>query len=518
MAESRVHKSLLNAKVNLIFYFITLLLSFFSRKIFLECLGDDFVGLTGTIGNLLNFLNLAELGVGTAIGTVLYKPLFDKDQEKINGIISVFGYIYRIIGLCILGAGVVLSLFLPLIFPDTPFDFALIYFVYYSFLTSTLIGYFANYKQSLLGADQRNYVVTAYFQSASLVKTVIQMVLVYYIRNYFLWVGIELLFGVIYSIILNWKIKQVYPWLSSNIKEGRRLNKKYPLIMKYSRQLFIHKMGTLVQFQIKPLLIYAFVSLKVVAFYGNYALIIDKLAALVNNVLGSTSAGVGSLIAEGDKDKMKKVFWELISLRYYIAGILVFSVYYLANPFIVLWVGSEYVLGSEILVIILCETFIVQTRGVVDQFNSGFGLFSDIWAPGAEVVISLSVAFIGGHFWGLAGVLSGSVVSMFFIIVLWKPCLLYLKGFREPVLPYWITVGKFLLIIAVAWVLVYFLVVLRLPVIPSKGYLSWLLYALLVTLPFAVLSFLLMYLSSRGMRDLTQRIGSKIIKRRNRNG
>lgn len=67
--ESRVRKSLLNARVNLIFYFLTLALSFFSRKIFLDTLGADFVGLTGTLQNLLGFLNLAELGIGSAMVT-----------------------------------------------------------------------------------------------------------------------------------------------------------------------------------------------------------------------------------------------------------------------------------------------------------------------------------------------------------------------------------------------------------------------------------------------------------------
>ena len=57
----RVHKSLLNAKVNLIFYFLSLFFSFFSRKIFLDCLGVEFIGLTGTLGNILGYLNLAEL-------------------------------------------------------------------------------------------------------------------------------------------------------------------------------------------------------------------------------------------------------------------------------------------------------------------------------------------------------------------------------------------------------------------------------------------------------------------------
>lgn len=109
--------------------------------------------MTGTLQNLLGFLNLAELGIGSAIGYVLYKPLFDHDETKINEIISVFGYLYRWIGKIILIAGCILACFLPLIFPNTEFDLGLIFFAYFSFLASSLIGYFANYKQTLLGAD-----------------------------------------------------------------------------------------------------------------------------------------------------------------------------------------------------------------------------------------------------------------------------------------------------------------------------------------------------------------------------
>ena len=80
----------------MIFYFLTLVLSFFSRKIFLDCLGADFLGLTGSLGSLLGFLNLAELGIGTVVGYTLYKPIYDQDQQKINEIISYYeqvGYI-----------------------------------------------------------------------------------------------------------------------------------------------------------------------------------------------------------------------------------------------------------------------------------------------------------------------------------------------------------------------------------------------------------------------------------------
>ena len=63
MAESRVQKTILNAKVNLIFYFLNLAVTFFSRKVFLDSLGADFFGLTSTIGGFIGFLSLVELEV-----------------------------------------------------------------------------------------------------------------------------------------------------------------------------------------------------------------------------------------------------------------------------------------------------------------------------------------------------------------------------------------------------------------------------------------------------------------------
>lgn len=150
MSESRLRKSYLNARVNVFFYLVTLFISFFSRKIFLEKLGADFVGLTGTLQNLLGFLNLAELGIGASIGYVLYKPIFDRNQDKIREIVSVLGYLYRNVGLLILGAGLLLACFLPCIFANAGIHLGVIYFAYFTFLASALISYFINYRKPCL--------------------------------------------------------------------------------------------------------------------------------------------------------------------------------------------------------------------------------------------------------------------------------------------------------------------------------------------------------------------------------
>ena len=437
--ESRVKKTLLNVRVNLIFYFLTLILSFFSRKVFLNCLGDNFVGLTSTLQNLLGFLNLAELGVGSAIAYVLYQPLFERDEEKINEIISVLGFLYRWIGCIVLGGGLILSCFLPLIFPDsdTGLSLGLIYFAFYSFLFSSLIGYFINFKQNLLAADQRNYVVMAYYQSGIIVKTILQIIVAYYTGNMYLWVLLELINGIIYSIVLNKKIAQTYPWLKSKIKDGKFLLKKYPAIPTKTKQLFVHKIAYFVQVQTIPFLTYSFVSLQMVAFYTNYAMLATKLDNLMGQVMNSVSAGIGNLIAEGNKTVILRTYWELSSIRLVCLTLFCYVIYTFIPGFIILWIGEEYVLPPLILELVTINLCLGCISPTTDHFLYGYGLFQDIWAPITEVVIFFTTAIIGGFYLGLPGILLGSTVSMGIIRVFWKPYFLFSRGFKMSTWKYW---------------------------------------------------------------------------------
>ena len=82
--SERVHKTVLNAKVNLLFYFLTLVISFFSRKIFLDFLGAEFIGLVGTLGNILGYLNLAEFGILNCISFLLKRIKIKKKSKNNN--------------------------------------------------------------------------------------------------------------------------------------------------------------------------------------------------------------------------------------------------------------------------------------------------------------------------------------------------------------------------------------------------------------------------------------------------
>lgn len=505
--ESRVKKTMLNAKVNLICYFASFITAFFTRKILLDQLGAEFIGFTGTVGSLLSFLNLAELGIGTAIGYVLYKPIADGDRFKINEIISVLGYLYHKIGYIILGIGIVTSFFLPLIFPNTTFSWYVIYFGFYAYLTSSLIGYFVNYRASLLSADQRNYVVTGYFQLTTTTKVILQMILALYLRSFIVYLLIELFFGIINSIILNWKIDKTYPWLKSEVKLGRKLFKKYPEITTYTKQIFAHKVGGVVQGQLTPFLIYSFVSLPVVALYTNYTLLTQKIESLISATINSTGAAVGNLIAEGDKEKILKVFKELLSLRIFIASIVAACIFQFSSQFIGVWLGEQYILEGHTVALIAILSGLNISRGVLDQFCYGNGLFADVWAPYAESLIMAIFAMTGGYLWGLPGVLLGPLVSIIAIIFIWKPYYLFSRGFKISVWKYWQTFCAHLVVAIVAYSASAYICeqVIR-PFITATGWTGLIVEGALFLITISLFTFVCFYLTSKGFRDIIGRI------------
>ena len=496
---------MLNAKVNLFFFVLTLTLTFFSRKIFLDILGADFVGLTGTLTNLLGYLNLAELGIGAAIGFNLYKPLHDGDREKINQLVSLFGYYYRNIGLVVLCGAVLLSLFFPLIFRDSGFSFGVIYTAFYAFLASSLLGYFVNYRMALLSADQRNYVVTGYFQTANILKVVIQMIVAYYYANYYAWIAIELSFGILYSVILNWKIRQTYPWLRTSVGIGRRQSANYPNILKSTKQIFVHKIKDFILTQSDQIFIFAFVSLQMVAYYGNYIIITSRLTSLFSTVTDSIGASVGNLVAENNRNKMMSVFWELMSLRFFIAGFICFCIFLLIDPFIELWLGAKYLLSRDIVALILVNLFILISRGTVDNFNHAYGHYGDTWAAWVEGAINITITLIGGYYLGIAGILLGKTLSLIPIVLIWKPVYLFRDGFHESCTSYFSRYANLLVVFIIAVVIS--LSILRfLPDGMASSWGGWILYAGSVALVFGIVYGLLIYFLAPGGRSLLARL------------
>ena len=506
--ESRTTQSIKNAGVNIFFFAIQLIVGFWSRKVFYDYLGSEVLGLDTTAQSLLEFLNIAESGVGTAVAYFLYGPIYKKDTLTIGDIVTLQGWIYKRIATFILVVSLLLMLFFPLIFSKITVPLWYAYATFTVLLFGNMLGYYANYRQSLLIADQKQYKVTKVTQTSNIaLKVALILYLPYSSNPFFLYLSTTVIGYVAGSVWLNHVIKHNYPWLKPSKMSGKELMKRYPEVFVKTKQLFVHKIAGFIVFYCTPLIMYFYSSLTIVAYYGNYLVIIDKSKALMHHAFSGTAAGVGNLIASSDVERMNRVFWELTDSRLFMSTSLVVVLALMTEHFISLWLSPAYLLGKSLLLLILANAWLSLNRSVIDEYKDGFGLFNDVWAPIAEGAVNFSVSVIGGLLWGIEGVLLGGVVSYVVIVYGWKPYYLFTKGFRKGyakdfLLPY---LRRLFIVILFATIL-YVTLAYALP--SADSFLMLFVHAITITIVVAAYMYIIMYLFTDGMKSFHRRIVS----------
>lgn len=500
----RVHRSVMNIKVGMLFYVLSLFLAFFSRKIFLDCLGAEFIGLTDMLGNIMSFLSVAELGIGTSIVFFLYKPLQEDNHEKINEIVSMLAYLYRCIGFVIGGIGLIVSLVFPWWLGNVGTGLFLVYFAFYSFLANSMVGYLFNYRQLLLSANQKQYVVHSYFQTINLLQSLTQILLAYYFRNLYLWVVVGVVYTVIGCIIFNRRINKEYPWLKIDLKAGRRNLKQYPEVLKKTRQIFVQRINDFVLNRCDAIFISWFVSVTQVAFYGNYMMLIYKMMFLINILFDGLRAGVGNLLAEGNEKNIMKVFWELATMRFFILGGIIFSLIIGIQGFITFWLGAGYQLNMIIVYLIIFHLFLHLQDAAVLIFINGAGLYQDVWATWTAFFITLSVTLILGPYFGIVGILIGKISSLIVINVFWKPYFLFSQGFHKSVWVFWRGMVPLYIIFAI---FTCFSILAKQYVIDvyADSFLTLIIYGAITFVPIFSTYFITLFVCTKGMKYFVAR-------------
>ena len=91
----RTRYSIINMLVNIGGQFLTMLLSFIGRMVFIRCLSAAYLGVNGLFTDVLSILNFAELGIGTAMVFSMYEPAARDDEQKLARLMNLYKWMYR---------------------------------------------------------------------------------------------------------------------------------------------------------------------------------------------------------------------------------------------------------------------------------------------------------------------------------------------------------------------------------------------------------------------------------------
>lgn len=433
---TRTENCIRNVKYAIVGQAAGIAISFFSRMVFVHILGREYLGLDGLFSNIISVLSIVELGVGTAIVFSMYKPLADGDEYRLKALMDVYKKAYISIGITVAAVGSALTPFLRHLIRDMP-DIPYISLLYLLFVANSALSYFFSYKRSLIIADQRRYIITAYRYGFYFFVSLAQILILIVTKAYIIYILLQIAGTLAENMLISRKADKLYPFLLK--KESFRLDKEdRNRITKNIKAMIFHKLGDKVVTGTDNILISRFVGIAEVGLYSNYLLITNALNMVYGLIFQSLIASIGNLGAEEDARKNRFIFDCINFICFWIHGFSSICLVVLLNPFIKLWLSKEYVFSHGIVLVIVFNFYINGMRKSAQAFKEAYGLFwYDRYKPLAEALINLAASVVLAIKLGIAGILLGTAVSTVTTCFWIEPYVLYKYGLKAPVSSYY---------------------------------------------------------------------------------
>jgi O-antigen/teichoic acid export membrane protein len=435
-----------------------IVLHFVVRTIFIQALGVKYLGISGLFTNILSMLSLMELGVGSAITFSLYKPIAMKQEQQVAVLMKFYRNAYRVIGLSIAVMGLVVMPFLPDIIKDD-IGFINMNLVFAIFLAQSVSSYlFFAYKNTIIKANQKEYIVTLVNSVFSIVGSVIQVVLLLVFKNYYLYVVTVVLVNILQNIYIAFMADRMYPYIRGRTKEVLPKEERKEIIRNCTA-IVIYRVNIVVIKATDNIVLSTYIGLGIVGIYSNYVLIVSTIQLVLNKFYTAIQAGLGDLHAQADPEEEYRIFKIINFFTVCSFGIAAVGVFVVGNDFIHIWIGDSYVLSQFFTFLLAVELYIFGLQKTLSSFRTAMGLFHQAkYRPLFGAVINLGLSILLVQYIGISGVLIGTVVSSLVTYMWFDPMILYMHGFKKPVRKYYFMNLLYLALLAASGGISYFLV------------------------------------------------------------
>lgn len=272
---------------------IVCILSLFSRRVMIDTIGVEGVGLNALLTSVITMLSLAELGIGTAIVYHMYAPIAANDQKQIARLMHTYRNIYRIIAAVIFLLGLCLLPFMHRIVSDTDYSARYIRIIFVLFLLQTTSSYLFTYKRSMLSADQKQYIITIFDLCYKIFTILAGIAVLMLTRELACYLLLLIVSTVVENLLISRKVDRMYPYL----KEHRAsLPKEENIaIAKDVKNIFIGKVSGVITTSTDSILINAFVGTVQTGLYSNYNIILGTLTATLKQLASAMRGSGGDL-------------------------------------------------------------------------------------------------------------------------------------------------------------------------------------------------------------------------------
>lgn len=450
--KSRSENVFLNVIVGYIVQIITLLLAFIGRRIFIQFLSAEYLGIQGLYSNILTVLSFAELGIGNAAMFFYYKPVANQDIKQIKLLHDFFMKLYGATSLLVLAAGLLLVPVLQYIVNSDLSNRKLILY-YLIFLLNTVLSYFTAHKAALLAANQDNRIEKIVTLCTNLLLQVLHILVLAVFKSYIGYILVTVLTTALNSILICVICNRRYSYLKMKVDEGQVENKE---IIKNIKSIFLYKIGGVLINNTDNILISSLISTAAVGLYSNYYMVVSSIQGFIGIITAALISGIGNLAAEGNKARMLEIFSVMQLCYHFIAAFGGISFFFLFNDLITVWLGEQYMFSSAVVFSISFNFYIINAVTPIWMYREASGLFSRVkYLMLLTATLNIVLSIIGGKMYGIFGVLFATALARIFTSVWYEPKIIFRNLFDAKLSKYWVKQIKYVALTIISAILCY---------------------------------------------------------------
>ena len=431
----RTKASVINAFSAVFMQVYLMILNVISRRIIFNSLGTEYVGLSGLFSGILDMLNLAELGLGTAIAYHLYHAFAIHSEEKAGRLTNFFSKAYISIAGFIFITGISITPFIGKLMKEVPAipGISLIYILH---VCDTAASYLLSAKRLVLQADQKSYYLSFSRIMQQSVFLIFTILILNYTFNYIFYLIVRIGVHIAENTFICFCVNRRYPYLRkyrhSRLKEDERKG-----ITGNVRAVLWVKIGDYFTTSVDIILVSKMCGVAATAIYSNGMLIITSVQGLMNQMFQAVTASFANLITS-ERGKSYKIFKVVYFTNFWVSSVCTICLFYLLNPFILLWLGKEYCVAESTIMVLCFNFYILSMRYSANIPRQAGGLYTyDRYASAAEAVINLVSSVILGMRFGLDGILLGTSITALSVQFVTVPYNIYRRLFKVKLLSYY---------------------------------------------------------------------------------
>lgn len=441
MKIERTKNATRNIVVGLMLKVYQMVVPFMMRTVMLYFMGVEYLGLNSLFSSILHILNLAELGVGSAMVFSMYKPIAEDDTPRICALMALYRRYYRMIGLVIGAAGLVILPFVPGIISSGVPEGLNIYWLYLLNLGTTVLSYWLfAYRNCLLQAHQRLDVASKITMLVTTLQFVLQLLVIVVLKDFYAYTIVVMVSTILNNVFTAVITRRMYPQYRP---EGKLDQQEIRVINGKIRDLFAGKIGSVILQYADTVVISAFLGLVLLAVYQNYFYIVTSVIGIVEILLSSITAGLGNSFITERKEKNFKDMLKFTFLFMWLTGMCSCCFLGMYQPFMQIWVGEELMLGFGMVVSFTLYFFAYTFNRLINVYKDAAGLWhQDRYRALVTAMVNLTLNLLTVRLLGLYGVLLSTVFSMVVVGIPWQLHNLFTMVFPGEIKNYCRLLGK----------------------------------------------------------------------------